>query len=621
MTFPPFSELLASGALEPIDVAFAQTLQRLLPASSPLMVMSAALASNAVQRGHLCLDLQIARADGVCDSDGEQVKLPLPEVAEWRTCLRNSPMVAADGSRPLLLDDAGRLYLARYADYERRLAAQLRGRSERALPPPSAAMTLRVAQLFAVADDEPQDAQRLAAVVALCRGLCVISGGPGTGKTTTVARLLTLLQEQALEGGRPLKVMALAPTGKAAQRLGEALDAGVREIDTSEQVKGLLRMRAFTIHHALGFQPRTPTRFRHGVGNPLVADVVLVDEASMVDVALMTKLVEAVAPNARLILLGDRDQLASVDAGAVFGDVCAAGAGMSHAFAAQVSAISGQDWRQQGADDASPLSNCVVSLTRSYRYSQDSGIGALTRAIKAGDADVVMEVLRSQAGGGYGDVTLAPLEAGVALKSGGQLGALGALARQGFRDYLRAPKPAERLSLLNNFRILSLHRRGPLGVERLNLEVERLLDDAGWLATRRIYYDKRPLMITENDYQLGLFNGDVGVVTDGADRLSRAFFAVAGDVRAVATARLPGHETVFAMTVHKSQGSEFQHVALVLPQRPSPLLTRELIYTAVSRARGRVDVLGSEQVLRAAIARRVLRRSGLVDALQQPARG
>ena len=613
MTSPgPLQALLARGVLLPIDVAFARAVQRAMPSSSPLVLLSAALASHAVQQGHLCLDLARTCEEGLRDSDGAPVPWPLPELPRWHEQLVASEAVGGDGARPLLLDAAGRLYLARYADYQQRLAHQLLRRSQRRFEPEVDAVAQRLKQLFGSDGAAPLDAQKLAAAVALCRGLCVISGGPGTGKTTTVAKLLTLLQERALASGRPLQVLALAPTGKAAQRLGEALETGVRNLDVDARVKERLPTRAFTIHHALGFQPRTPTRFRYGAGRPLSADVVLVDEASMVDVALMTKLVEATAPHARLILLGDRDQLASVDAGAVFGDIIAAATGMSRKFSEQLSHLCGQDWRVKATDQPTPLGDCVVSLTRSYRYAESSGIGALARAINAGAADAALALLGGDGGKHYDDVALTPLSYG----PGGHAmsGVLGRLARDGFRDYLQRADPAERLALFNRFRILSLHRRGGLGVEQLNLDVERMLDAAGWIRCRQIFYDKRPLMVTENDYQLGLFNGDVGVVKGGG--VSGCYFGERAGVRKVATARLPSHETVYAMTVHKSQGSEFRRVALVLPHKPSPLLTRELLYTAVSRARERVDIVGSEAVLRAGIARRVARRSGLVDALR-----
>jgi len=427
--------------------------------------------------------------------------------------------------------------------------------------------------------------------MACRRRLAVISGGPGTGKTTTVVKILALLQEQALARSRePLRIVLVAPTGKAAQRLGESIDGSLKALPVSEAVKRSIPTRASTIHRALGFMPATPTRFRHGVDRPLCADVVLADEASMIDLALMTKLVEAVAMDAHLIILGDKDQLSSIEAGAILGDI--------------------YDAQARSNSSASALASCMVELTKSYRYDEHSGIGALAGAINRGDPDAVMTILKGEGAMPYGEVAIASLDERYPFA-----GHLGKAMVDGYRACLTASSVSERLQLMTRFRILCAHRRGPLGVDVLNGLAEQHLRRAGLLELNSSYYDGRPIMITRNDHQLGLFNGDVGVIHHGDTGVALAWFAGDDGPRALPPSRLPPHETVFAMTVHKSQGSEFDRVAVVLPSRASPILTRELVYTGVSRARSRVDIHGAEHVLCHALGRRIERGSGLSDAL------
>lgn len=417
--------------------------------------------------------------------------------------------------------------------------------------------------------------------MAAARHLAVISGGPGTGKTTTVASILALLIEQAHARGERLRVQLVAPTGKAAQRMGESLRERVSTLDAPPAVLDAIPREASTIHRALGYQPRTPTRFRHDRHNPLSVDVLLADEASMIDLALMTKLVEAVPEAGRVILLGDKDQLASVDAGAVLADL----------------------W------EAPALSDCVARLNKSYRFREHSGIAALARAISAGDADRALHVLRGERDMPYGEVALLPEVTDATLPD-----ELALAATRGFGALFENVEPAERLRRLHHYRILCAHRRGPGGVGAVNAAVERLLRDEHVIRDRGLFYDGRPVIVTANDHQLGLFNGDVGVVCRHGTG-HRVYFSGHAAPRAIPVGRLPPHETVFAMTVHKSQGSEVDRVALVLPPTPSPILTRELLYTAVTRARTHVDVFGSEAVLRHGVSREIARASGLTDRL------
>jgi exodeoxyribonuclease V alpha subunit len=573
-------ELARVGVLAPVDLHFALAMGRLADEQRDDVLLAAALASRAVQRGHVCADLTRLGREPLLDDQETAVPVSLPETDAWAATLRTSTLVG-DGSRltPLVLDDRARLYLYRYFDYQRRLGAAISSRVgpaqvDRAL------LDEGLSRLFGSSEE-----QRRAALAVLTHRFALVSGGPGTGKTTTIAKILALFQEQALaRSDRAMRIALLAPTGKAASRLGESIRAHLEDLACSEAVKTILaRERAATLHRGLGFDASKPTRFRHDAAHPLAADAVVVDEASMVDLALMTKLAEAVHPEARLVLVGDKDQLASVEAGAILGD-------LYHAPRVQ---------------------QCAVHLDKSYRYRQEGGIGALARAVNRGDADAALGLLQSETTMPYGEVALCSLDEQQPLR-----GPLGGTVLEGFSAYLATADPLERLERLARFRVLCVHRRGPLGAETMNTAVEHHLAAAGALTPDAAFYDGRPVLITHNDYQLGLYNGDVGVVCRTGAKVRVAFAASeTSEVRWIDPGRLPSHETVFAMTVHKSQGSEFDRVALLLPSAVSPIVTRELVYTGLSRARERIDVYGSAHVLREAIGRRIERASGLRELL------
>jgi len=576
-------ELVKIGLLSPLDRHFALSIVRLGRESNPMVELAAAVASRAVSRGHICADLNDLHTNGwLADDDTPVSKMDLPSPKAWSAALRKSPLVAAHPDprhpRPLVFDEQGRLYLYRYADYQRRLASQIKDRASIAEKPNQELLQAGLARLFPGTD--ANDAQRRAAELAVSRRFSVISGGPGTGKTYTVAKILALLQEQALAlGNAPLRIQLMAPTGKAAQRLGESIANSIDTLNVDAKTRDAIPRTASTLHRGLGRRADSATRFRHNSENPLPADVVIVDEASMVDLAMMTKLIEAIPSAGRLILLGDKDQLASVEAGAILGDIYAAG-----------------------------LENCTAELTHSHRYDGTSGIGQLARAVIAGDADRAMHALATA-----NRVALRELE------SISDLGRVLTPVVNATFMHLRRAAPAEKLSILSELRILTAHRNGPFGATHCNPIVEQILGNANHLQLDRDWYEGRPIIVTANDYQLDLWNGDVGVIGRAEENASLAAFFQGRDrntLRHLSPARLPDHETVFAMTVHKSQGSEFGRILLLLPDRPSPVLTRELIYTAITRAREHVDICGSESVLRHAIGRRVRRASGLVDLLR-----
>ncbi len=597
--------ILADPRFQEIDRHFARFIAGLDPAAGPVLAAAAALASRARADGHICLDLEQA-AD---ESAGIW-----PEAAAWgggdawaRT-LAASRVVGGPGDWTPLVLEGRRLYLYRYWRYERVLAERLPAlAAEPVVDPADPELGERLNRFFPSAAAAP-DWQRVAAFVAATRRLCVVSGGPGTGKTATAARILALLLEQ-----RPERLVALAaPTGKAAARLNEALRSVLAGLDVAAAVKERALARpAQTIHRLLGAR-RREAAFARDAADPVPCDVLVVDEASMVDVALMARLLEALPAGARLILLGDKNQLASVEAGAFLGDLCAAPAEnhFSPVLARAYTAATGDRALADGHADpgARPLQDCLVQLRHSYRFAADGGIGALCRAVNTGEAWPAFETLF----GAHAEIRWLPLPPPREMAA-----ALAAAIADGYAPGATAADPLAALEALGRFRILCAVREGPYGAAALNRLAEEALAGRGLIRPDGTWYANRPVMVAVNDYNLRLFNGDIGIARIDTDGVLRVFFPPEGEgpPRRFLPAMLPPHETVFAMTVHKSQGSEFDRVLLVLPDRDSPVLTRELLYTAVTRARRAVDILAAPAVFAAASSARVRRTSGLRERL------
>ena len=588
-----------AGVLGPLDVHFAHAIARLGAGDDALVLLGMAMASRAPNEGHVCAELSTLK--DTIRLEGEEGRpppdLPWPDVAAWCDALRASPAVRAadtEGRTPFVLD-ADRLYLDRYWRHQQRLVGSVFDRLGLRDDFDPVSVRAGLDRLF-----DRNDRQKLAAAMAVLRGLTVVSGGPGTGKTTTVVRILALLVEQSLaRTGRPPKIALAAPTGKAAARMAESVRRAKQEgLNVEPAVAEAIPHEASTLHRLLGMRPGHPTA-RHDAANPLAHDVVVVDEASMVDFVMMDRVFDAVAPEARLVLLGDRDQLSSVEAGAVLGDVCPAGGrGFSPGFAARAEAVLGTaPDADVDPDDRPGIWDAVIQLNHTWRFGPDSGIYALSRAINAGDGARAVELLIDEV---HPDVRLvAPDEA-----------TLQALAVDGYRPCAEAETANVALAALARFRVLCAHRRGHLGVGALNRRVELWLAAEGLVTPTEPWYPGRPVLVTHNDHVLRLFNGDAGVVVaEGEAR--RACFPGADGPRVFSPARLPPHDTVYATTVHKSQGSEFDHVLVVLPEVLSPIVTRELLYTAVTRARQRVTVAATEAVIREAVSQRVQRASGL----------
>ena len=573
--------LMDAIQLSPLDHHFADFITRVEGKFCEGLWLAAALVSAVTCRGHVCLELSRAAEYVVTPSDGESESLRVPPVDCWPERLSTCDAVGCPGEyTPLVLDRAGRLYLHRSWDSEHRVAEGVLARSA-LLPGDTAGLAAVLDRYFPTTAGE-DDLQREAALAALSRRFTVISGGPGTGKTTTVARILALLIEQA--GGDPPRILLAAPTGKAAMRLKQSILHSVEQLALPETVRSALPQEVSTIHRLLGVIPGR-SAFRHNRDNLLPCGVLVVDEASMVDLPLMSRLLEALHMDTRVILLGDRDQLASVEAGAVFADICAGGS----------------------FDTVTGARPAIVHLTKSYRFTDQSGIGQLSRLINAGDCDGALELLRS---GRYSDVRWRTLPSADEFAE-----SFTVTACAGYAAFAASATAVDALDALEKFRVLSPHREGRHGVGNLNRLIETELSRlrlAGSSAPAL-----RPVMITGNTYDLGLFNGDTGVLLPAqAEVGGEAFFSDPGSgVRRISVLRLPQHETAFALTIHKSQGSEFDNVLLILPGQMSELLSRELLYTAVTRARKRVEIWGDEELFRRAVERRTERSSGLRDRL------
>jgi len=604
--------LQATGLLTPLDVHFGRFMERLAGGDVPELILASALVSNAARQGHICLDLSAVAGKVIAVGEGGEELVRCPPLSPWCARLAETHVVGKRGEyRPLLLDDGKRLYLYRYWEYQERLAAAIRERVNPVdRPVDGESLGQGLARLFPEEERGTVNWQRVAAFTALTRRFCVISGGPGTGKTTTVARILALLADHA--SPRPAIALA-APTGKAAARLQAAVREARERLPIAPEIKAALPQEASTLHRLLGVIPGSPY-FRHTSKNPLPIDVLVVDEASMVDLALLSKVVQALPTRARLILLGDRDQLASVEAGATLGDICdSAGEGaVSRSHAEELQRATGYRLDVDEGAGRPGIRDCIVQLRTSYRFGLTGGIGALCRAVNAGRPDEASGLLGER----FPDLGWRKVPRPERLP-----GAIREVLEEGFAEYLGTDDPGESFRCLERFRILCAVREGPYGVVALNRTVEEILGERGLIVPGRPWYRGRPVMITRNDYNLRLFNGDVGVaLPDPAARGDlRVFFSSADrTVRKFHPLLLPEHETVYAMTVHKSQGSEFDRVLLVLPARESPVLTRELVYTGISRARGRVDIWGNEAVFRNAVVRRIERTSGLREALIRP---
>ncbi|RZV03090.1 UNVERIFIED_ORG: DNA helicase/exodeoxyribonuclease V alpha subunit [Serratia quinivorans] len=604
----------ALGVLRPLDLQFARVVAR---ADEPDILLAAACLSAEAGAGHVCLMLEQLLPENLFD--GRQPELAQAawlaagqlDVAGWQRRLSACGAVG-DGTTamPMVLQQQ-RLYLQRMWQNEGEVAAFI---SSDSLHQSVEEAELRAIldRLFGEATDEA-DWQKIAAAVAATRRIAVISGGPGTGKTTTVAKLLAALVQ--LAEGRRLRIQLAAPTGKAAARLTESLGSASNQLALTPEQRALFPTEASTLHRLLGAQPNSQ-RMRYHSGNRLHLDVLVVDEASMVDLPMMARLIAALPAQARVIFLGDRDQLASVEAGAVLGDICRfAEQGYSVPRAEQLSRLTGCLLQGQRAQAEAAVRDSLCLLRKSYRFDANSGIGQLAFAVNAGDGKRALAALN----GSFSDVT------GYPLAETQDYQVLLDACVTGYRDYLRqVAEGADATAVLaafGRFQVLCALREGPFGIAGLNERIETGLQRSGLIRRKPgaagRWYSGRPVMIGRNDSALGLFNGDIGIaLRDESGELRVHFQLPDGSIKSVQPSRLPAHETAYAMTVHKSQGSEFDHTVLVLPNHFMPVLTRELVYTAITRARKQLSLYATDAVLIRAIRTPTQRRSGLAERLQ-----
>jgi exodeoxyribonuclease V alpha subunit len=587
-----------AGVLTAADVHVAVRLMDLVGEEDEFVALAAALAVRGPRVGHVYVDLATIRETAIVDTDEviELGTLTWPPVAEWTQRLSASGLVAlgeedAGLSRPLRLVGTS-LYLDRYWREERQVAADLQALGDSA--PEDVADDVLAAGLARLYPGQADHRQRLAARSAVLHRFAVVAGGPGTGKTTTVAGIVALLAEQAAVAGMSVPLVALAaPTGKAAARLEDAVHEEAAKLDVSDAIRAqLLAAQASTLHRLLGWRPGSHSRFRHHRGNRLPHDVVIVDETSMVSLSLMARVVEAVRPGARLVLVGDPGQLTSIEAGAVLGDIVGPAAERA------------SDNRPAGAT----IGDGIVVLDKVHRFG--GAIAAVADAVRRGDSDATIEALSNAPD----EVTWLPVDVAApdapAALAPVRDAAVG--AARGVIDAARSGDVRRALEALGSFRVLCAHRRGPYSVAMWMDRIERWLaaEVEGFGAEGR-WYVGRPLLVTENDYGLRLYNGDTGVViATEAGRVSAAFER-SGEVVGFSPSRLAAVDTVYAMTIHKSQGSQFAVAAVLLPDQASQILTRELLYTAVTRARERLILVGTEEAIRAAVSRPVARASGL----------
>ncbi|EKT6450994.1 exodeoxyribonuclease V subunit alpha [Salmonella enterica] len=601
-------EAVGQKLLRPIDAQFALTVAG---NDDPAVTLAAALLSHDTGEGHVCLPLSrlmlTEEAHPLLVAWISETATPI----DWKKRLLASAAVSCGDSPAPLILCGDRLYLNRMWCNERTVA-RFFNEVNQAIDVDEAQLSRILDALFPTTDEV--NWQKVAAAVALTRRISVISGGPGTGKTTTVAKLLAALIQMA--DGERCRIRLAAPTGKAAARLTESLGAALRQLPLTDAQKKRIPEDASTLHRLLGAQPGSQ-RLRHHAGNPLHLDVLVVDEASMIDLPMMSRLIDALPPHGRVIFLGDRDQLASVEAGAVLGDICAyVNAGFTAERARQLSRLTGCAIPAGAGTQAASLRDSLCLLQKSYRFGSDSGIGKLAAAINCGDRSAIQAVFQQ----GFSDIEKRTLQS-----SDDYAGMLDE-ALAGYGRYLRLlhekATPEAILQAFNEYQLLCALREGPFGVGGLNDRIEQAM-----VQQRKIHrhphsrwYEGRPVMIARNDSALGLFNGDIGIALDRGQGL-RVWFAMPdGAIKSVQPSRLPEHDTTWAMTVHKSQGSEFDHAALILPSQRSPVVTRELVYTAVTRARRRLSLYADERILAGAIVTRTERRSGLATLFDEVSR-
>lgn len=657
---------VAYGWLRPLDKAFADFLYQENPQAHPLLILTAALVSHQLGRGHVCCDM--ART---LQSPNKALALP-PEnavyaaiekmpatpdallenlsLSEWQSALADATLINhGKGATPLVLVET-RVYLRRYWQHEQDVIENIQKRLANPFDLSRQTQTISSTLNTLFPNTGKKGAanwQKRACALVLPHRFSIITGGPGTGKTTTIIRLMSLLQTLALEenAATPLRIKLAAPTGKAASRLSASLSQNLASLPQGETVKNTLPTNAQTLHRLLGSQTHS-RHFRHNASNPLAVDVLIIDEASMVDLEMMTAVITALPPDARLILLGDMDQLASVEAGAILGELTknARLGRYTPDTAKWLEDVCGEKIEDALIDEAgNQLDQAITMLRHSFRFAENSGIQQLAEATNMGDAARFQDIYARS----HEDIQKIHIDKTAnffhfSLTGTAEEKTIGQ-ATFGYQHYLRhlhahqphtnAPQSAfdswakSVLEAHQQFQILCVTRQGEWGVEQLNKRIAYGLFQKGLIARHEGWYIGRPVMVTQNDYSTGLMNGDIGITLTRPDTQTKetslcvAFSSHDGssDIKWFSPHRLSAIESVFALTVHKSQGSEFTHSALVLPDTPSPILNRALIYTAITRAVKYFTLIetGDKSVIKNAIESATEREGGLGSAINQ----
>ena len=614
---PPLRAWQALGVLRPLDRQWIEQLADHGHENHGGVRLAGALCSAYLGAGHICVDLATLwrkPPEGISARDLHQALAAsgVHSVADWCQVLQQSPLVSSAPSagarlleRPMVLSGT-RLYLYRYFQYEQQVLGYLKKHASAEPFTPDATI---IERLFPQQSSEV-DWQKVAVANAASLPFSVISGGPGTGKTTTVTKLLALLVSQSITQGKVLRIELAAPTGKAAARLTESIAKAKNSLPLADNIKAAIPEQASTLHRLLG-SDFGRSRFKHNKDNPLHLDVLLVDEVSMVDLPMMAKLIDALPSHARLILLGDKDQLASVEAGSVLGDLSL---GIETAYfqadwAQRLSQLTGENVSQFANPKAPLISRSLTLLRTSYRFDANSGIGHLAKAMNAGNAQEAIYQLQNNPDDVHWQI---PAEQQTKPD-------IAALAK-GYDEYWAAVREQQDIAALyeafSRYQILTAVRQGEFGVEQVNKQLELYFYQRGRVKDPHVWYPGKAVMLIRNDASLGLFNGDIGLcMPDDSQRLRVWFMQPDGSFTGLLPSRLSAFEVVFAMTVHKSQGSEFERVALLLPLTPSPVLTRELIYTGITRARLDFTLWGAAHLVTSAAHSRIQRNSGLPDEL------
>jgi exodeoxyribonuclease V alpha subunit len=627
--------LYNSGNLSKTDILFANFIANLNKKKDPEIILAAALVSSVTGNGDICLDLGSVSEMQVMGEQNIEIPVRLPKPVLWQRKLRQSSVVGKPGEfYPLILDEKNRLYLYRYWEYEKIVAESIKNRINETVTDIDASVLKDSSKRFFSINSgseisrEGINWQKVATMTAAVKKFCVISGGPGTGKTYTVAKILSVLLEQKRK--EKWRIFLCAPTGKAAVKLSESIKKAKQDLNCIESVEQSMPLETYTIHRMLNTIPGSPY-FRYHAENLLPADVVIVDEASMIDLALMSKLVSSIPLAARLILIGDRNQLASVEAGSVLGDICNKNFInlFSREYCQAVEEIAEEELQpgymhdpEQEIDSSGKISetgqalyDCIVVLKKSLRFAVKSKMEGLSQAVNAGDLKEFLSLLKIKSEGEI------QFESAELPKDNYRI--IAEKIVDGYSTYLKEKDPVRALERFNQFKLLCALRLGPYGTYSLNRLAEEVLQEEKLIqkdfSNDYPWYRGRPILITKNDYSLGLFNGDIGItMPDPIESSSNnyVFFSeTSGGIKRYSPYRIKEHETAYAMTVHKSQGSEFDHVCLVFPDKDYPLLTRELVYTGITRARRSVLILGNEHILKSAVSRGINRTSGLKDSL------